>query len=116
MNERGYKISPAFVNETFHTSILKVKTQRPTNFTCFKDPKCNDVTEAEYDRPLTWFNNFTLPNLNDTINFITAKLMTLDRPEFIEADPEPDLRPPPELKEIRLFTNSSIKLSFNEPV
>jgi hypothetical protein len=45
MNARGYKISPEFVNETFMTSILEIKTQRPKNYTCFMNPECHDVTE-----------------------------------------------------------------------
>jgi hypothetical protein len=71
MNDRGYKISSDFVNETFETSIVRIKTHRPTNYTCFKDPKCNDFTEEEYEQTLGWFNNFTTPNLNDSINFFS---------------------------------------------
>ena len=97
MDERGYLISPEFVKETFETSILKIKTHRPTNYTCFKDPNCNDFTEEEYEQVLGWYNNFTVPNLNDTINFMSSKMSIIERPFFIEEEPEEDLRPPPEL-------------------
>jgi hypothetical protein len=49
MNDRGYKISSDFVNETFETSIVRIKTHRPTNYTCFIDKNCNDFTEDEYE-------------------------------------------------------------------
>ena len=39
-----------------------------------------------------------------------------DRPIFIEEEPEPDLRPPPELDLVTLYSNQSIKLTFNEAV
>ena len=43
-------------------------------------------------------------------------MRVVERPTYIEEEPEEDLRPPPELNELTLFSNSSIKLSFNEPV
>ena len=116
MNQMGYKITPEFVNETFYTTILTIKTQRPTNYTCFKEPECTDVIEQSYEQPLAMFNNFTVPNLDDTLKFLLNKMTTEDRPVYIEEELEPDLRPPPELEIITLFSNSSVKLSFNEPV
>mmetsp|Transcript_14973 Transcript_14973/g.23173 ORF Transcript_14973/g.23173 Transcript_14973/m.23173 type:complete len:119 (+) Transcript_14973:5321-5677(+) len=35
---------------------------------------------------------------------------------FVEAPPEPDPRPAPVLQRVKVFTNSSVRVKFNEPI
>jgi hypothetical protein len=62
------------------------------------------------------FNNFTVPPLDDTLKFLNNKFEIQKRPVFKEEEPEPDLRPPPEIELVTLYSNQSVKLTFNEAV
>jgi hypothetical protein len=44
------------------------------------------------------------------------KLLIIERPMFVDIESLPDLRPPPELLGFKIFSNSSMKISFDEPI
>ena len=50
------------------------------------------------------------------INFYVKKLKMMQMEEFEEEEPEPDPRPPPEIEEMEVFSNSTTKIVFNEPI
>ena len=58
-------------------------------------------------------NYNTIPNMYDTLDFMIKKNNLTERPTYLESAPAPDTRPPPELIDLKVFTNSTIVLKFN---
>ena len=88
----------------------------PVNYTCHIDPNCWENKTVIINKTLSEFNDYMLPNLNDSIEFMTEKLLITERPMFVDEEPAPDLRPPPEFLGFTIFSNSTMKVSFSEPI
>jgi hypothetical protein len=92
---RNYSLSPEIIHETFGTTLIRINATIPANFTCHQSMDCGNLQNLTYTKTLTEFNEFIVPNLNDSISFIAEKLLLTERPMFIDEDLEVDTRPAP---------------------
>ena len=72
--------------------------------------------EVTLTKTLLGITENTIPSFEETLNYMIAKNGIEERPSYIEEVPPPDLRPRPELLDLMVFTNSTLKLTFSEPI
>ena len=142
MLSQGYSISQEEVHEFLDNTRVEVRltfyvdseTFAILSETVFNDPKYYpDITfshgqgrrqlqavpfkvEVTLTKTLLGITEKTTPSFEETLNYMIAKNGIEERPSYIEEVPPPDLRPRPELLDLMVFTNSTLKLTFSEPI
>ena len=59
---------------------------------------------------------YSVPYLGDVFDFVVAKEKLKELNELKEPEPEEDTRPPPVIQAMKVFSNSTVRIRFNEPM
>jgi hypothetical protein len=108
MQGRDYQINEDHIAEFLNTTQVQLWFSKYVNQGVPVDPT---ATSFELE---AFADLYQTISFNNTLLFLISEFKINQRPKLEEPPPPPETRPPPSLISIKMFSNSTLKMSFNE--